>query len=93
MAKIKIKRNIITEIETEFEYPVYLYFQDDMCNDALIKVDEKYQISITTSMFETTIKKMTNFVIEEYYLIKYQTTKEHFDNTYMEVLKQINELI
>ncbi len=40
--KLKTIKRDITEIETELELPVYLYFQDEFCNDELIMISDNY---------------------------------------------------
>jgi hypothetical protein len=90
MTKVKIKKHQIIEEETDFEYPVYLYFQDENCMDELIKVEENHQIRVKYSYFGVTIERSTLFTIEEHYLINNQTTKEHFEETLKEALNTIN---
>jgi len=86
MAKVKIKVKEIksTEKETEFEYPVYLYFQDEDCLDELVKIEEHFQTTIKYSHFGVKIEKTSLFSINEFFLINNQTSKEHFEKVLAE---------
>ena len=44
--KLKIIKREYKEVETNLELPVYLYFQDELCNDELVKITEKEKINI-----------------------------------------------
>jgi hypothetical protein len=89
MTKVKVRIQEIKEIETDFEYPVYLYFQDEDCMDEYVKVEEKGFTRVKYSFFGLTIERGTLFQIENHYLENNLTSKERFD----ESLKEAIELV
>lgn len=91
MSKVKIIKRQNIDVQTDLDYPIYLYFQDEDCLDELVKVDEKYAIIVKYSHFGVTIEKTSVYHVEEYYLDKI-TTREHFEDKLKEALKLINKL-
>lgn len=91
--KLKIIKRESKEVETNLELPVYLYFQDEMCNDELIKITEKEKITIKYAYNSFTISLETNFFIEDLNFERCQTTESHFNETYLEALKQLADAI
>lgn len=57
MAKVKITERTIATKLIDLEYLIYLYFQDELCMDELIKVDEKIQTRIKWSPMGLTIEQ------------------------------------
>ena len=92
MSKVKVINREVTEKETEFDYPIYLYFQDEDCHDEYVKVDEKYYIKIKDTHFNSTIEVGQKYNIEWWYLTE-QTTKELFDEKLKETIKFINDKV
>ena len=64
--KIKVIKREYKEVETDLELPVYLYFQDELCNDELVKITEKEKITITHYYTGFSISVETNFKIEDF---------------------------
>lgn len=90
--KLKTRRQKTVEKETDLELPIYLYFQDESCNDEYIKVTESSVTKVTQNYFGFTIDISTlgKGVIEEHYLRDICTKKEFDDALYnaIEYLKR-----
>lgn len=93
MAKLKVTKRKIEEIETEYDLPVYLYFQDEFCNDTVMKITEDKVITVFQDLSSFGIKVESNYVVEDYVLNRGFTTEEHFNDMYKEYLKSIDEYI
>jgi len=89
--KLKIVEFNRVEKETEIDLPIYLSFQDEDCNDELIMVDEKYQITIKHNHFGYDIKKTCLVMNVEEYHLKSLTTKEHFQEMMSFALMDLGE--
>jgi hypothetical protein len=93
MSKVTVVENKRVVKETEYDYPVYLYFQDEDCNDELIMVTEKYQIRVKHDFLSLTIEKSEGFLLLEHYLNNNQTTNTHFLDVYNEAIKFISDSV
>ena len=95
MSKVKVVTREVKEKELNLEYPIFLYFQDELCYDELVAIlDEKCKITVKYDVFEFTIKYENKFKLEEYLVIeKNLTTKKHFDEAYKEAIKIINSKV
>ena len=91
--KLKIIKREHREIETDLELPVYLYFQDELCNDEVVKITEKEKITIKYYYNSFTITVETDFHIEDLNFERCLTTEKHFNETYSEALKQLSDAI
>jgi len=91
--KLKIIKREYKEVETNLELPVYLYFQDELCNDELVKITEKEKITIKYDYNSFIISVEPNFKIEDLNFERYQTTEKHFNETYSEALKQLSDAV
>jgi len=77
--KVKVSKFKREERELDMEYPVYLYKQDEFCNDEYIKVTEKTRTTVTSTLFGLDIKvDDSNGCIEEFEVNKV-TKKELYD--------------
>ena len=76
--------------ETDIELPVYLYFQDEFCNDELHKIeDDKITIIKTTNNgTEMSIHKHDGTINPLH--LKSMTTKEHYDDFFSELMIHFN---
>ena len=90
--KVKCKVREITEKELDLEYPYYLYFQDEMCNDELVKVFPKYEIVVKYEVGSLKIEKRWYPFYEEYQILNNLTTEEHFDDCFEEALQTLVKL-
>jgi len=54
--KLKITEFLKNEKETDYELPVYFYFQDENCLDELLMIDEKIQVRIKHDFFGVKIE-------------------------------------
>ncbi len=89
--KLKVFKRKSIEIKTDLEFPVYLYFQDELSNDTLIKVTEKEKITIKYGYGELSISVESNYFIEDWQVNKRNiTTEKHFMDSYQEALKTIS---
>lgn len=93
MAKLKVTKRKIEEVETEYDLPVYLYFQDEFCNDTVMKITEDKVITVFQDISNFGIKVEKNYGIEDYILNRSFTTEEHFNEMYKEHLESIDEYI
>jgi hypothetical protein len=91
--KLKIIKREYREIETDLELPVYLYFQDELCNDELVKISEKEKITIKYYYNSFSITVETDFHIEDLNFERCLTTEKHFNETYSEALKQLSDSV
>jgi hypothetical protein len=87
--KVKCKVREITEKELDLEYPYYLYFQDELCQDELVKVYPKYQVIVKYDSFGFKIECNSNTFYEEYQIISNLTSEQHFDEVFEEALQQL----
>ncbi len=91
--KLKIIKREYKEVETNLELPVYLYFQDELCNDELVKITEKEKITIKYDYNSFIISVEINFIIEDLNFERCKTTEKHFNETYSEALKQLSDAV
>lgn len=91
--KLEIIKREYKEVETDLELPIYLYFQDELCNDELVKITEKEKITIRYDYNSFIISVETNFTIAELNLERCQTTENHFNETYSEALKRLSDAV
>ena len=90
--KVKCKVRQVTEKELDLEYPYYLAFQDEMCNDELVKVFPKYEIVVKYEVGGLKIEKRWYPFYEEYQILNNLTTEEHFNDVFKEAVEQLTEL-
>ena len=93
MSKVIISETKTIKKELELEYPIYLYFQDENCNDELVMVNEKYSIKVKYEFYSLVIEKNKYFTLLEHYITNNLTTKEHFLEIYNEALQVIKDSI
>jgi hypothetical protein len=91
MMKVKCKVKEITEKELDLEYPYYLYFQDELCNDELIKVFPKYEIIVKYEVGGFKIEKRWCPFYEEYQILNNLTTEKHFNEVFESALEQLKD--
>jgi hypothetical protein len=91
--KLKTIKRDFKEIETDLELPVYLYFQDELCNDELIMITDEYQLKVKYSYRSLVIEKSESLPIEEHYVQHNLTTKKHFMEIYNEALKSVSDAL
>ena len=89
--KVRCKVREVKEKELDLEYPYYLYFQDEMCNDELIKVFPEYEIVVKYEVGGFKIEKMWYPFYEEHQIVNNLTTEEHFERVFKEALDQMIE--
>lgn len=90
--KVKCKVRKITEKELDLEYPYYLAFQDEMCNDELVKVFPEYEIFVKYEVSGLKIEKRWCPFYEEYQILNNLTSEEHFDDVFEEALQTLVKL-
>lgn len=91
MTKVKIIERKITEVETEYNYPIYLYFQDEDCHDELVMVEEGFQLKVKHDYYGFSIVKGLGFSIEKHILENNLTTKEHFLEVLEDAISSLRE--
>ena len=92
-SKVVVSEMKRVDKELEIEYPIYLYFQDESCNDELLMITKDYQIKVKYEYFSLVIEKSKSQFIYEHYITRNLTTKEHFLNVYNEALNTIAESV
>ena len=90
--KVKCKVRQVTEKELDLEYPYYLAFQDEMCNDELVKVFINYEIVVKYEVGGLKIEKRWYPFYEEHQILNNLTTEEHFNDVFKEAVEQLTEL-
>jgi len=87
--KLKTTERIVTEKETDIDLPIYLYYQDEGCNDQYIKWDGKTQINIEHSYFGFKIELYNSPLYIEDYQLKNLTTEEQFNEAFEEAFENL----
>lgn len=88
--KLKITQRKITEKETDIDLPIYLYTQDEACNDTYIKWDGKEQTIVEQSWYGFKVERyFTDLHIEEYQL-KNLTTRNQFEGVFKEAVEYLS---
>lgn len=90
MSKVKVRCQYFTDKEMDFEYPVYLNFQDDYCMEELVKIDENFKISVKHNFFGFSIEYSKNNTMPEHW-IRAITSKEHFEQFFEEAIKKLTD--
>jgi hypothetical protein len=91
MSKVKFIERKVTEKETQYDYPIYLYFQGESGDDECIMVEEDYQIKVKVDFLNVVIERGLGFAIEEHYLKNNLTTREHFLEFYNNAIDCFNK--
>lgn len=91
--KVTVKEYTETIKELDLEYPFYLYFQDELGYDELCKVFKDYEIIVKYEISGTKIKTNKFHNYTEHQILNNLTTKQHFVETYMEVMQQFKEQV
>jgi hypothetical protein len=86
--KLKIIKRKIETVETDLDFPVYLYFQDEFGQDELVKITEKCKLTIKWDLSSVNISVDYRFYVEEF-KENAITTKEHFEERYNDAMKQL----
>ena len=76
--------------ETDIDLPVYLYFQDEFCNEIYVKVEEKQETTVSYTLFgcEIKVEKSDGSILEHH--LDRMTTKEYYEEHLKEVLENIS---
>ena len=90
--KVKVKELTTVEKELDLEYPYYLAFQDEMCNDELVKIFPKYEIVVKYEVGGLKIEKRWCPFYKEHQILNNLTTEEHFNDVFKEAVEQLTEL-
>jgi len=90
--KVKCKVRQVTEKELDLEYPYYLHFQDEMCNDELVKVFLNYEVVVKYEVGGLIIEKRYYPFYEEHQILNNLTTEEHFEDSFEEALQDLVKL-
>lgn len=90
--KVKCKVREISEKELDLEYPIFLYKQDELCQDTLIKLYPTYEVVVSYDIFGIKIEKRQNPFYEEYQILNNLTTQEHFDDEFEQALQTLVQL-
>lgn len=91
--KFRIYKRKIEVVDTEYELPLYLYFQGELMEEEYYKITENGVIKLSFDLFGAKIETMEKFVGED---INYKddiTTKENFEEAYNSIICAINEIL
>lgn len=92
--KLKVLKRQNVEIETDLELPVYLYFQDELSYDKVVKITENERVEISYTYGGLSISTEHNFFVEDWEISKTNlTTEKHFLEIYNEALKSFSECV
>jgi hypothetical protein len=77
------------ETETDIELPVYLYFQDELCNDQIQKIeaDQTTTLKYEIDGFQITVVSSDGCINPLH--LNSQTTKEHYEELYKEIMERL----
>lgn len=89
MAKLKITERKVTEKETDIDLPIYLYTQDEYCNDIYKKWDGKTQIVLEYFWFGFKIERSNSKLYIEDYQLRNLCTESQFNEAYEEALNNL----
>lgn len=82
------------EIDSNLEFPVYLYYQDELCYDELVMITEMEKITVKRDQSRFKIEVDYNYQIDAWRISGDSiTTKKHFDETMKEAMDNINNII
>ncbi len=84
--KLKITQRKVIQEETEINLPIYLYTQDEACNDTYTKWDGINQTIIEMSWFGITISRFENELYIEDHQLNSLTTEEEFNKRFEEAI-------
>ncbi len=90
--KVIAKEHKIVEKEIDLEYPYFLYFQSELGEDEIVKVFEKYKISVFFTIFGVEIKQEKHYGYTEHQILNNLTSEEHFDDAFEEALQHLIKL-
>lgn len=90
--KVTAKEYKRTEKELDIEYPFFLYTQNELADDELIKVYPEYKIVVSFNYFGVEIRQEYNNGYTEAHILNNLTTEEHFDDRFEEAIKHLTEL-
>ncbi len=90
--KVKAIEQIKVEKELDLEYPFFLYFQSELCEDEVVKVYPDYKISVFFTIFGVKIKQEKNYGYTEHQIVNNLTTEEHFNDMFEEALEHLINL-
>jgi hypothetical protein len=91
MAKVKVTETKTESREIDMEYRIYLYFQDELCNDELVMVKEDFKITVKWDIMSLAIEKSKGSFLPPHYIKNNLTTEEHFMEAYNEALSSIEK--
>ena len=89
--KLKVLRRENKEVLTDLELPVYLYFQDEFCNDEVVKITERAKITVKFLYYGVTIIVDENYFVEDFEVDERNLTNEkHFNELYSSAMDYLN---
>jgi hypothetical protein len=91
--KFRIYKRKIEVVDTEYELPLYLYFQGELMEQEFYKITENSVIKLSFNFFGGKIETMEEFIGEDRNYKDDITTKEHFDEAYNSIIGTINEIL
>jgi hypothetical protein len=84
--KLKITKRKVTQEETDIDLPIYLYTQDEACNDKYVKWDGVEQTIVERFWLGFSISKFQSELHIEDYELRNLTTESQFNESYEEAL-------
>jgi hypothetical protein len=84
--KLKITKRKVTHEETDIDLPIYLYTQDEACNDKYIKWDGVEQTIVEYNWLGFSISKYKTELYLEDYELRNLVTEEEFNESFEEAV-------
>jgi hypothetical protein len=91
--KVKVTETKSETKEIDLEYPIYLYFQDELCHDELMMIKEDCQIIVKYDVLSLVIERSKYFMIRPEYIKNNLTTREHFLEVFDEAIASIKTTV
>lgn len=92
--KLKVLKRENKEVETDLELPVYLYFQDEFCNDEVVKITDRAKVTVKFDLIHgVSINVDEKYFVEEHHVNERNlTNEEHFNELYSSAMDYLNKL-
>jgi|GEM_PF-3756889 len=87
--KLKTILRTVEDVETDIDLPIYLYSQDEYCNDKYVKWDGKTQTTVEYSWFGFKIERYDSPLHIEEHELRNLTTENQFNDAFYEALKNL----
>lgn len=91
--KFKVYKRKIEQVETEYELPLYLYFQGELMEQEFYKITENGVIKLSFDFFGGKIEVMEEFIGEGKDYKDDITTEEHFEEAFINFINSVDKIL